>query len=327
MDSKPISCFHLGEYFQVEGKLLQQQYKNHISDYEIWDQREHATEWLLFPQNVGSRISIDETALSNGELYTIVTNKAAKGRKGALVAMIKGTQTKQIVSVLERIAEPTRNKVEEVTLDMAPNMISAIRQSFTKAKLVIDRFHVQKLAHDAVQDIRIQHRWAEIDKESSNYKLAKDQGITYTPEELSNGDTKKQLLVRSRYLLFKHNTKWTKRQKARADLLFSNYPEIGQAYDLAITLSEIFTKCRTKELAFKKLALWYNDVEASGLEAFRTVSRSLQTHYLNILNYFNERSTNASAESFNAKIKAFRATSRGVRDIKFFLFRLAKIYA
>ncbi|MDP2188422.1 MAG: transposase, partial [Sphingobacteriaceae bacterium] len=37
--------------------------------------------------------------------------------------------------------------------------------------------------------------------------------------------------------------------------------------------------------------------------------------------------TNASAESFNAKIKAFRAQFRGVRDINFFLFRIAKLYA
>lgn len=48
-----------------------------------------------FPANTGSSLRIDETALSNGELYTIVTNKAAKGQKGALVAMIKGTQAEQ----------------------------------------------------------------------------------------------------------------------------------------------------------------------------------------------------------------------------------------
>ncbi|MGN6420670.1 MAG: transposase [Pseudobacter sp.] len=64
-----------------------------------------------------------------------------------------------------------------------------------------------------------------------------------------------------------------------------------------------------------------------GMESFRTVSRSIEIHYLAILNFFNNRSTNASAESFNAKIKAFRASARGVRDIKFFLFRLSKLYA
>ncbi|MFA9391831.1 MAG: transposase, partial [Prolixibacteraceae bacterium] len=51
------------------------------------------------------------------------------------------------------------------------------------------------------------------------------------------------------------------------------------------------------------------------------------SHYPEILNFFDNRSTNASAESFNAKLKAFRATLRGVVDIEFFLFRVAKIYA
>ncbi|MBQ6689657.1 MAG: transposase, partial [Bacteroidales bacterium] len=50
-------------------------------------------------------------------------------------------------------------------------------------------------------------------------------------------------------------------------------------------------------------------------------------HYSNILNIFNNISTNASAESLNSKIKAFRKQLRGVSDVKYFLFRLAKIYA
>ncbi|SCC63645.1 Transposase, partial [Chitinophaga costaii] len=53
----------------------------------------------------------------------------------------------------------------------------------------------------------------------------------------------------------------------------------------------------------------------------------VQTHYLGILNFFNNRATNAAAESFNAKVKSFRNALRGVRDVEFFLFRLAKIYA
>ncbi|WP_194767396.1 transposase, partial [Tamlana sp. I1] len=45
------------------------------------------------------------------------------------------------------------------------------------------------------------------------------------------------------------------------------------------------------------------------------------------LNYFINRSTNASAESFNAKIKAFRTQFRGVRNVKFFLYRLTTNFA
>ncbi|WP_369009357.1 transposase [Dyadobacter subterraneus] len=100
-----------------------------------------------------------------------------------------------------------------------------------------------------------------------------------------------------------------------------------QAYQLATGLGTIFRNCKSKEQAFKRLALWYNTVKDCGLDSFKTIARSIQTHYLNILNFFNNKSTNAFAESFNAKIKAFRASSRGVRDIPFFLFRLTKLYA
>jgi len=47
----------------------------------------------------------------------------------------------------------------------------------------------------------------------------------------------------------------------------------------------------------------------------------------NILNFFDNRSTNANAESFNSKIKLFRANLRGVTDVKFFLFRLVKLFS
>ena len=50
-------------------------------------------------------------------------------------------------------------------------------------------------------------------------------------------------------------------------------------------------------------------------------------NYIDILNFFDNRSTNASAESFNAKIKNFRAQLGGISDIKYLLFRLQKIYA
>jgi len=327
LDNHPISCYHLGHYFQVDGKQLQEQYKNHISDYSGWDQKDHAGDWMLFEKNLSSSLSIDETALSNGELYTIVTNKEAKGRKGAIVAMIKGTVSDDIIRVLKRIPERLRKKVQEVTMDMAANMQLSIKRCFTNAHRVIDRFHVQKLAYDAVQECRIKYRWQALDAENEAISQAKKNRAVYQPEILSNGDTLKQLLARSRYLLFKHHSKWTTVQQQRAEVLFDRYPELKRAYQLSIGLGNIFKLCKSKEHAFKKLALWYNEVEGCGIEAFRTVSRSIQAHYLSILNFFTNRSTNASAESFNAKVKAFRATSRGVRDVRFFLFRLAKIYA
>lgn len=272
-------------------------------------------------------MSIDETALSNGELYTIVTNKKAKGKKGAIVAMVKGTKADTIIKILSKIPVKKRNKVEEVTLDMAANMGLIVKRSFINAARVIDRFHVQKLASEAVQEIRIKHRWEAINKENEAIEYARSKGTAYIADTLNNGDSLKQLLARSRYLLFKNPSKWTHSQSKRAEILFSIYPDMKKAYDLAQNLSWIFEKTIDKTVGLTRLAYWYEKVRQSGFKSFSSIARTMSIYYQGILNYFNNRSTNASAESFNAKIKAFRAQFRGVRNIPFFLFRLSNIFA
>jgi len=311
----------------VNGKQLEEQYRDHLSGFFDWEQLDHADEWILYEENLGTHLSIDETALSQGELYTILTNKSAKGKKGALVAMIKGTDSKTVRAVLEKIPLRKRGKVVEVTLDMAASMENIARFSFPNALLVTDRFHVQKLAYDALQEMRIAYRWEAIDQENKEIGLAKELGKKHVPDILRNGDTLKQLLARSRYLLFKAEPKWTDSQKVRAEILFECYPALEQAYKLVMQLGGIFQHIKNKGIAFSKLTSWYDRVEKAGFKSFNTVSNSIQAHYLNILNYLENRSTNASAESFNAKIKAFRSAFWGVRSVTFFLFRLANIYA
>ena len=327
LDNTPISCKTIGELFQLDGKRLEEQYAAHLSGYTEWDQLEHANNWILYPENVGEYLSIDETNLSNGELYTVLTNKAAKGKKGALIALVKGTISDNVIEILYKIPENIRKKVKEVTLDLAPTMERIVRKSFPKAKLVSDRFHVQQLASDAVQEIRIKHRWEAIEQENKEMELAKELKLKFIPEVLKNGDTLKQLLARSRYLLYKSENSWSVSQNERAEILFELYPNLEKAYKLSRQLSDIFNKTKERLVAFKKLAIWYQDVENSGFKSFLTISKTFQNNYENILNYFDNRSTNASAESFNAKIKSFRRQFRGVRDVSFFLFRLQNIYA
>jgi len=327
LDTYPISSNSLEKFFHVNGNQLGQQYKDFLSDYRTWDQKEHASRWLLFSKNIGPRLSIDETSLSNGELYTILTNKDAKGKKGALVAMVEGTTAESIIGVINRIPQKERVKVSEITLDMAGSMNQVAKKCFPNAEQVIDRFHVQKLAFDALQEIRIVHRWEAINEETNEIENCRADHRRYEPKLLKNGETKKQLLFRSRYLLFKSPNYWTSTQKKRAKILFKLYPDIKQAFSLVHSLRCIYNKKHPKNVAIAKLALWFNKVTESEFKSFNTISATMYAHYDKILNYFNNRSTNASAESFNAKIKAFRSTQRGVRDVNFFLFRLSKIYA
>ncbi len=270
---------------------------------------------------------MDETSLSQGELYTIITNKEAKGKKGALVAIMQGVKSDELIKVLRKIPEKQRNKVEEITVDLAPTMHLVAKRCFRKAIIVSDRFHVQKLAMDAVQELRIKYRWEAIELENTERQLAREVKKIYIPCVLENGDTLKQLLARSRYLLFKSREKWTPRQRQRAELLFERYPLLELAYNLSRKLSMIFSKKITKQVAYKKLALWFNEVDKIELKSFSRISETITNNYDSILNFFNNRNTNAGAESFNAKVKALRREFRGVSNIPFFLYRLSKIYA
>jgi len=327
LDRYPISSKSLEKHYHINGDRFGQQYKEHLSDYSQWDQKGHAQDWMLFPENLGSRLSLDETSLSNGELYTILTNKAAKGHEGVLVAMVKGTKAESVIEVLTQIPKRLRDKVEELTLDMANSMNLIVKHCFGKATKVIDRFHVQKLAYDALQEMRIKHRWDAINEETNAIDNARWEKTEYVPFRFENGDTKKQLLARSRNLLFKSADKWSGSQKARAKILFAQYPDIQKAFNLTHKLRLTFSLTKDKATAYTKLAHWYNEVTDSGFKSFNTISATIYTHYREVLNFFDNRSTNASAESFNAKLKAFRSSLRGVRDITFFLFRVAKIYA
>ena len=147
--------------------------------------------------------------------------------------------------------------VKEVTLDMAGNMNLIAKKCFPKSDIVTDRFHVQKLASEAVQEERIRLRWEIIDQENKAIAEVQKTDKPYQPELLSNGDTHRQLLARSRYLLFKSKTKWTLSQIERAEILFQLYPTIQKAYNLAQELTNIFETNTDKNVARLKLAHWY----------------------------------------------------------------------
>lgn len=291
-----------------------------------WEQLNHAEDYLIYPENIGEHLSIDEVSLSKGELYTFVTNKNGRGKKKSLVAIIKGTKSQDIIDVINKIPLEKRKLVKEVTLDMANNMQSASRMCFPESYLVTDRFHVVKLVMEALQHLRITYRWEEIEKENQAIKKAKEQGVKYIPFTFDNDDTPKQLLARSRYIIAKKPNQWTENQKQRAELLFKNYPLIHQAYKHTLEFRNIYEETY-KETAKKKITDWISKTKLLNMTIFNTVTNSINYHLETILNFFIKRHTNANAESFNSKIKLFRANQRGVVDVKFFLFRMEKLFA
>lgn len=127
-------------------------------------------------------------------------------------------------------------------------------------------------------------------------------------------------------MLGKRRDEWTPTQHLRASVAFQRYPKLQTAYEHCLTLRRIYSQ-HCAEAAKPRLLKWFEDSRFLNIDDFVTAAGSIEQHLDTILNFFENRSTNASAESFNARIKLFRANQKGVRDTTFFLFRLTKLYA
>ena len=96
----------------------------------------------------------------------------------------------------------------------------------------------------------------------------------YHAPVFANGDTRKQLLARSIYLLYKKESLWTQSQRIRAEILFKEYPDIKKGYYLSMRLGLIYHQCKFKDIALTRLARWYDEVDKSGFLTFGRVARS-----------------------------------------------------
>lgn len=305
----------------VNGKHYADLYRNRLSGYGDWAAGDFSAGFYVNSDNIGPHMSLDETCLSNGEVWTFLTNKDGRGRKGTLAAALPGTNSNDIIyNLIGAMERSVRRGVREVTCDLSPSMMRIAAEVFPNAKVVNDRFHVQQVYNEAVDEIRIDVRRKLIRQEGA---LGKNEPVkTY-----SNGETMRQILARSRRALMMSSNKWTDVQRHRVNILFRHHPILRQAYDLSMELRSIFNRHIPKSDAVKMMGAWYDKVMRLGNDNFRTVIKTFKKNSPTILNYFIRHATNASAEAFNSKVKIFRSQMRGVRDRDFFIFRLVKLYA
>ena len=360
MDSETITARQIGYTYMINSSTFAKRYKDTLSGFGMWEQKGHASEWILLPQNVGRDQGIDETSL-HGELYTIVHNKEAHGRKGAVIAVVKGTNPADVLKVLMQLPADKREMVEDITMDLSDCMRAIAREAFPKATVIRDCFHVVRrggegceeirlrLKREAVKDMKRQkaefrkylkelaaqgkkYRERMRKKHGKNWKKSKRGrkpkrlNARFEPERLENGETPVEALTRCRKQLSISREKWSATQEKRAKILFALYPKLEEAYNLINSLRTIFkNKTLTKETARQKFREWYGKVAACTLREVKSVRDTIRYYEDEILNYFDGRKTNASAESLNSKIKCFRAQVKGVMDIPFFMYRLATV--
>lgn len=327
IERNPIEISTVAISNKLKPNTLEKQYKNVLSEYHQFREKrekEIEEEAFVFPENFGEDMAIDETGLIDGELYTIVINKKAKGKKGALAAIIKGTKSSIITrAITDKVSFEKLVKIKEMTLDLSNSMDWTARQIAPNGLHTYDRFHVQQIVSEAVQSMRVNLRWKAIEEENESVLKAKELGVEFHPTTFSNGDTRKQLLARSRYFLFKPSSKWSSSQKQRAEILFKEYPEISEAYHLSMYFRNCY-EYQNKKYRFED---WIEKVESTSLREMKVAAHTIKQHLGGIINYFENGATNAAIESFHAKLKLFRQRIRGIVDKAFFFFRIIQYFA
>ena len=317
----------LGKFFFTDGDTLERCYKDSLSGFREWEQLDHASDWALMEENIGEHLSIDETSLQD-DLFTFLSNKEGHCKKGTIVAAVRGTKAQDVVAVLLKIPEEQRLKVKEVTMDLAIEEMRLRCKREAQAKVRKEKSEFKKR-----QKRNAAHRRWYRKTHPKKYK-GKTRGRKparknekFRPTVLSTGDTLVELLTRCRCALTQTPDKWSERTKERMDLLFRLYPKIKESYDIVNKLRAIFRSTSLdRDAAREKLHGWYKAVNRCTIREIKSARDAIKSREDNVLNYFLERSTNASAESLNSKMKGFRAQLRGVSDLPFFMFRLCRIF-
>ena len=111
----------------------------------------------------------------------------------------------------------------------------------TGASLINDRFHVQRLIPEAVDQLKIRHRWEVLDAENKairEHRRRRKNAVSkeereligqWEPKRMKNGETMPQIMARSRHIILKHKSKWNVQQKIRTGILFRMFPDLEKA--------------------------------------------------------------------------------------------------
>jgi transposase len=179
---------------------------------------------IFKPENFGEDIALDDKNVG-GDGYTILSNK----KTGKIAVMIQTTKAKIVSDVLHQLPAAVLFAVRSISKDLAEGYDWVARSVFLNAMRIGDKFHVLKLGFEALQAVRVRYRQEMLRKEREERETHKQrkrerreqckrEGETFRPKQwrtkserkkYENGETIKEILARSRYLLFRFRKKWT----------------------------------------------------------------------------------------------------------------------
>lgn len=221
------------------------------------------------------RLSLDEfsTRKGQGRFATILTDLD----KSSLLEVIDSHKSDDIIKALKRIPQAMREQVEEVCVDMWGGFPKVIKEVFPNAKIVIDRFHVQKLVNKNLNKIRL--------------KL----------------DVKG---LKNKILLMMGQSQLTELEKTDLEVLLQTSPILRVAHELKEDILKIYNSKITPLNAINQMKKWLTSARI----ILGNAADTLSLHLSEICNYFKNRTTSGVTEGLNTRIKLILRQSYGFKN-------------
>lgn len=231
-------------------------------------------------------IGVDELSYRRHHEYvTIVVDHD----RGAVVWAHPGKNADTLKLFFAELGPERNAKLEVVTIDMSAAYIKAVTEASPAAQIIFDRFHVQRLAHDAVDEVR-----------REQVRKVED------PDEAA-------ALKGTRYTLQKNPWNLTLDEKQKlAHVQKTNWP-LYRAYLLKETLAKILDG-RQVNVARQKLLGWIDWALRSQLAPFRRVAKTIKSHLEGIVAYVATRMNNGRVEGLNGKARTITRRAYGFHD-------------
>ena len=220
-------------------------------------------------------IGIDELSYRRHHEYVTVV---VDHERGAVVWSSKGKNAETLKAFFEELGPERCKAIESVTIDMSKAYISAVKDKVPRARLVFDRFHVQRLVQDALDETR--------------------------RDEVRAAETKeeKKALKNTRWPLLKSPWNLTDAEHLTLEQLEQANKSIFRGYILKESFAGILDG-RQINVAHNRLIQWVADAKNSGLEHFVRTAGTIERHFEGILEYVRTRFSNGRTEGLNGKIR------------------------
>lgn len=236
------------------------------------------------PEILTPVLGVDEKSFQGREFVTVVCDLDG----GAVLHVADGRGSEALKSCYAAMTEAQREAVEAVAMDMHQPYVLATQIALPEATIVFDKFHIAKLAGEAVDQVR----------RAEAKKLA------------AEGDER---LKGTRYSWLRNPLEEDAEQRRKFEPLRKSNLKTARAWAIKETLMDFFRYTQVKR-ASDFFRSWFRWASRSKLRPILRLAHTLKNRLGTLLNYCKWPITNAASEALNSKIQWIKYTARGFRS-------------